>query len=1203
MSDLYKYLIGTLVGVLLCLLCFVGYYTLIGSPTSGGVPAIRPPANALQTAQSADFPDASSSDQLAKPNGDGLTAEEQARIYAAQAANEGLSKKYEENDDSSMRAALAARADVLRQDNPYSIDNTHESSTEDNISSLVNIDGQINTDPLLATAPSNSSEKNKQAAETVRDLIRRGKNALDKNVLPNSLDLFEQADAEMPDENAFSAESYRDIAHSLFLFSKITGSNEDAQQSRDAAETYIKKSLAAQNTELGRTLYGRIIEAQKNADALARQQALLAQQKAAEQEAAEKKAETQKRQIRDWIAQGKNAVQRDQAANALFSFDQADKDMPDSPQFASSAYTEMAESLLNLSEKASPSGNRTLVLNKAAEYAEKALDLTETPATRSLHAAIAAASAEARKNTDSKTATESEKIAQAQAETQKKQLEQARSAADAKKQAEARAAAEWKQKELLAKQQADAQKKNLERDRTAANTKQQTEARAEQERKAGTPLAKQQADAQKKNLEQDRTAANAKKQAEARAELERKAGTPLAKQQADAQKKNLEQDRTAANAKKQAEARAELERKAGTPLAKQQADAQKKPASQPQNDQKIRQEVRKFVTEGKQAAQRKQLSNAISAFAKADNTMPKDAGFAANTYREIADSLFALSRSAPNPATAQEARTKAAEYIQKSLDAKNTAEGRNLQARIADAQKKADAQSVAKQKQQNQQGKQGTEKAQAGNARADAAGTPRTDTPQQKTEVANLVAQGAAAADKGQFAEARTAFEKAARMMPQNDQNFAAGQYRKMADSLLKISRSAPNQADAVLKTGEEYIRKAITAKNADAESHFIYSSIADGLKNSQLALKELETAQRLDKTNAVYNYELGRKYFEQKKYQNARSSFEAAVKADPKYAVAFFNLGMTHKVLNAHKPALAAFGKAAALKPDYARACLELARMHDKTKQYKEAVAQYKKTLSIEPGHTAALKEMAQVYAKMKDNKQAVHYFQEALAAGDTDPVTYYNLATVQLDTGHIQDAVKNAEKAVAGSNRDARFLYTYALALEQNKNLGEAEKMYLQAISADSKYIKPKINLGRKYLETGKLKEAEEHLKAAYELEASNFEVNTNLGKLYGLKNQYGQSIEYYSKAIKLMPKDIEARQNLAAAYLSAGLKENARDTYKAIVGLDKQAWDSYYELGKVYISLNSSADAKAILEKLLQQKPNYRYAAEVKKLLASL
>ncbi|MGP1595078.1 MAG: tetratricopeptide repeat protein [Treponema sp.] len=1146
MSDLYKYLIGTLVGVLLCLLCFVGYYTFSGTSASPESAALTQGTNTPQTKRTADFPDSMSSEQLNGFDTAGLTADEQARIYAAQAANEGLSKKHEENPDDSMQAALAARADVLRQGDTHDL-NAFGGGFHNESNSLQNISEQNDMNPLLA-ASVNPLEQNKQQEDAVRDLIRRGKNALDKNILSDSLDLFEQADTEMPKDSLFSAESYRDIAHALFLFSKITGSESEARISRDAAETYIKKSLAVQNTESGRTLYGRIIEAQKNADALAQQQVLLAQQKAAEKEAAEKKVETQKRQTRDWIAQGKNAAQRKQAANALFAFDQADKDMPDSTQFASAAYTEMAESLFDLSEKDTSSGNTALVLNKAEEYAQKALDLTGSSTALSLRAAIAASRDSVRKNADSNAAAEAER-------KQKEQL--------AKQQAEQeqKAAAERKQKEQLAKQQAEQEKK------------------AAAERKQKELLAKQQA-------EQEQKAAAERKQKEL-----------LAKQQGE-------------QAKKQAEARAELEKKAAAErkqkelLAKQEAEArantQKNAAMQPQNDQKTRQEVRKFVTQGKQAAQRKQLSPAVSAFKNADTIMPEDAGFASNTYREIADSLFALSRSAPTPAIAQDAREKAAEYIQKSLNAKNTQEGRNLQARIADAQKKADAKSTAM---QNQQQKPDAGKMQNKSTASASTGSSSADTQKQKTDITNLVAQGIAAADKGQLSESRTAFDKAANMMPQNDPSFSAEQYRKMAESLLKLSRAVPAQSDAALKSGEGYIRKSVAAKNTDAESHFIYSGIADGLKNTPLALKELEAAQRLDKNNALYSYELGRKYFEQKKYTNARTLFESAVKADPKHSAAFFNLGMTHKVLNAQKAALTAFQKAAALKPDYIRAWLEIARIQDKTKQYKEAVAQYKKILAIDPKHTAALKEMAQVYAKMKDNKQAEQYFKEALSAGDTDPVTYYNLATVQLDAGNIQDAVKNAEKAVAANARDARFLYTYALALDKNKNSGEAEKIYLQAISADSKYVKPRINLGRKYLESGKLKEAEEHLKAAYALESSNFEVNINLGKLYGLKNQYGQSIEYYSNAIKRMPKDIEARQNLAAAYLSAGLKENARDTYKAIINLDKQSWDSYYELGKVYISLNSTADAKVILEKLLQQKPNYRYAAEVKKLLASL
>ena len=52
-----------------------------------------------------------------------------------------------------------------------------------------------------------------------------------------------------------------------------------------------------------------------------------------------------------------------------------------------------------------------------------------------------------------------------------------------------------------------------------------------------------------------------------------------------------------------------------------------------------------------------------------------------------------------------------------------------------------------------------------------------------------------------------------------------------------------------------------------------------------------------------------------------------------------------------------------------------------------------------------------------------------------------------------------------------------------------------------------------------------------------------------------------------------------------------------------MNPQSWGSYYELGKVYISLDNKAEAKAIFEQLLKQQPNYRYAAEVRKLLGNL
>ena len=943
------------------------------------------------------------------------------------------------------------------------------------------------------------------------------------------------------------------------------------------------------------------------------------QEQEAVREIGNQKLEEGRNKVRAHIVQGKNAAQKNQLGNALTAFERADEAMPDDKDFEASSYYDIASSLFLLSKTVPDVQTAQKARDEAERYIKKSLAARNNTDARELYSNIIAEhqkAAEAKRQqallAQQQAAERARKEDQAQQQRRqvveligqgknavnKRQLNNAVSSFD-------KAAASMPDHKQFASdsyaEMADAML-NLAQRLSDPNDVQISLNKAENYIKAA--LAAQNSSGAR-NLYA--------KILDARKEQER-----LAQARAEAQRKQQEQAAQAAAQKKAEEQRKEQER-----LAQARAEAQRKQQEKPKTA--AYKQVENLIAQGTAAAQRKQLNNAVLALDRAGRIMPKDNDFAEESYRKMADAMFGLAENSTDKQTKASALKKANEYIKKGLAAKNTSESQALAAKITGAQSALQAQASPSAKPQaaqqtaasrqaqstvpqknnaaNNAGARAAAQARAAAAQAEAAQKAQAELLAKKHEVDALVQQGKKSAASGNFAAAQSAFSKAAAQMPSGDTSFTAEQYREMAEAMYSLSNNSPANRGQALNEAAGYIKKSLAAKNDDAKAHYVYSQIADAQNNAALAVQELESARRFDPQNAQYNYELGRKYFAQKKYPQARSCFEQAVKSNPQFEAAFFNLGMTHKVMNANDAALTAFSKAATLKPDYVRAWIEIARMQDKKRNYSEAINNYRKALSLEPSNTSALKEMAQVYSKQKDAKQAERYFKEALALGDTDPVTYYNLAAVQLELGKVTEALQNAQKALAGNDKDARFLYTYGLALEKNNRLREAEDYYARSVAADGQYGKPRINLGRIQLEAGRLDSAEEHLLAAYRAEASNFEVNINLGKLYGLKHEYGKAIDYYTNAIKIMPNNIDARQNLAAVYLSAGLKENARDTYQTIIKTNPQAWDSYYELGKVYISLDNKAEAKAIFEQLLKQRPNDRHAAEVKKLLVNL
>ena len=241
--------------------------------------------------------------------------------------------------------------------------------------------------------------------------------------------------------------------------------------------------------------------------------------------------------------------------------------------------------------------------------------------------------------------------------------------------------------------------------------------------------------------------------------------------------------------------------------------------------------VRDFIVQGKSAAQKNQLANALTAFEYADEAMPDDKDFEAASYHDMASSLFLLSKTASDAQTVQTARDEAERYIKKSLTARNNTDARELySAIIAEHQKAAEA----KRQQSLLAQQQAAERARS-EERAE----------QQRRQVVELIGQGKNAVNKRQVGNAVFAFDKAAASMPDNKQ-FASDSYTEMADAMLNLAQHTANTNDAYtsLNKAESYIKAALAAQNS-AQARNLYAKILDARKEQEQLAQAKVDAQR----------------------------------------------------------------------------------------------------------------------------------------------------------------------------------------------------------------------------------------------------------------------------------------------------------------------------------------------------------------------
>ncbi len=468
-----------------------------------------------------------------------------------------------------------------------------------------------------------------------------------------------------------------------------------------------------------------------------------------------------------------------------------------------------------------------------------------------------------------------------------------------------------------------------------------------------------------------------------------------------------------------------------------------------------------------------------------------------------------------------------------------------------------------------------------------------------------LVKTGRQAVGSGDLGKAAKSFNDATANLPEGEQRFASQTWSDIADSWYEAYKQAPSSPAGVsaVKDSQRAAQEAIRADSLNASPHYTLSKIYNDANLPDQALSELEQAQKLDPNNFLYAFELGKTYFRVKKYEEARRAFESVTtKLNTKYEQAFFNLGSTYRALRNDAAALTAFKGAIALKPDYVRAHAEIGRLLASKGDYSAAIKSFNTALSFDPKDTSVMKELGLAYVSTNMLKEAEKVFEQALAVSQ-DATTYYNLAKVKCDLKKFAEALPLAKKSVELAPLVSLFQYQLGLTAELSGDVDTAILAYGKSGELDKRAVDPRINLGKLYLESGFVDKALSVLEEAYKINPKSLEANNNLGNAYGKKNIFDKSVFHYETALALSPRDLTLRINLARAYIQSDNKEKARDSYIEAIKLDGNAWDALYDLGKLYVSMSDSVNAKKIFSDLLARKPDYKNRSEIENILAGL
>ena len=356
-----------------------------------------------------------------------------------------------------------------------------------------------------------------------------------------------------------------------------------------------------------------------------------------------------------------------------------------------------------------------------------------------------------------------------------------------------------------------------------------------------------------------------------------------------------------------------------------------------------------------------------------------------------------------------------------------------------------------------------------------------------------------------------------------------------------------------------------------------------------------------MNRENPLYYYDKGKILYLKRNYEEAQWNFEKACELDKNFYQSKYNLGLTYERLNQNEDAKKAFLQAIDIKNDYEKAFLELARINAKEKCFSEAEKYFKEALEINPDNPKVFEELGSLYYQTGNNEKSEEYFKMAIEKrpkGEESTLAKYNLSTVLLENGDFVQAQKYAWQAydekgfVKNKNNQANIIYNYALILEKNGKTETAKEKYQEVLQINPNAQKAKINLSTILMKENQpdLDYVLELLLSAYKNDSDSYEVNNNLGTCYLLKKDYKNAVIHYEKAAE-KSKNNEILNNLANAYLENGDLEKSCGIYENLVLQDNQDWNSFVNLGKIYLQQGRVEESLKALLTVKNNAPKFR------------
>jgi tetratricopeptide (TPR) repeat protein len=360
--------------------------------------------------------------------------------------------------------------------------------------------------------------------------------------------------------------------------------------------------------------------------------------------------------------------------------------------------------------------------------------------------------------------------------------------------------------------------------------------------------------------------------------------------------------------------------------------------------------------------------------------------------------------------------------------------------------------------------------------------------------------------------------------------------------------------------------------------------------------IRYYERAARLASHNALILTNLAQLYAEQEEWAKAANTYEKVAATSntapilQKLVEAYQKAGKTEKALNSYIRLIQVSGNDkvpfygfisylnAKKNPEQAASFLTT-NLKAFPKSYQPEVYAYLGTL----------------YGQKGEWRKAIEFYKRALAGGIDNPLIQLNLGEAYSRVGNYRQAEKNILAYLKAKPKDVDARLRLAAVYQKRKKNKKAIKTLKELIKDNPKSLKAHLALVDVYEKLKMDKEAAATYEAIAKLAPDNKVVHYNKGVLYYEMKQYDQAAKAFGEVLKLDSKDIDAREYLVEVYRQKKKPRQALAVLEKLVELRPNHWPYYAKAFELYDQLGAYEEMTKTLARAvgkLPEQPELRY-----------